>query len=93
MKSNKILENLVENVVSLVEEEYDNNIINHSNEDYKDVITDLLEIVNKDETPLFIWTEIFIYLGMMYREGDKELRENIKVLEDKLTNIATELGF
>ena len=89
----KILEKLVENAVSLIEEEHDNNIINPSNEDYKDVITDLLKVVNRDDSPLSIWTGIFVYLTMAYREGDKELRENIEVLEDKLTNIATELGF
>ena len=91
MNLNKILEKLVENVVSLVEEEYNN--INLSNEDYKDVITDLLKVINSDDSPLFIWTGIFAYLTLAYREGDKELRENIEVLEDKLLNIATELGF
>ena len=89
----KVLEKLVKNVVNLMEEEYDNILINPSNEDYKDVITDLLKVINRDDSPLSIWTGIFVYLTMAYREGDKELRESIEVLEDKLTNIATELGF
>ena len=89
----KVLEKLVKNVVNLMEEEYDNILINPSNEGYKDVITDLLKVINRDDSPLSIWTGIFVYLTMAYREGDKELRESIEVLEDKLTNIATELGF
>ena len=90
----KKLEKLIENVTKIIEEEYDKVMLDKSEDmkDYKELIEQLLKFTNSEDTPLGIWTMMFIYMGMEYRECEN-LTDKIDDLEKKLTAAANELGF
>ena len=91
----KNLEKLIENVTRIIEEEYDKVMLDESEDmkDYKELIEQLLKFANNEEdTPFGIWTIMFIFMSMEYREC-KNLKDKIDDLEKKLTAAANELGF